>query len=135
MRIEYVVPCRYAEVNDGLATIVGAGIDSIAAAVFPTNVQVMLTVRILGQADEMPGAHRVRCPVRDSEDTTIAEDLDATIELPPEPAQPHPAGDAWLHNIMLAIGVAFVAPQAGTYTLNVIFDDAEYPVPIYLVQA
>ena len=132
MRIEYVVPCKYAEVNDGLATIVGGGIDTTQAPEFPWRIQVMLAIRIIGQASEFPGPHRVRCPVRDSGGSTVAEDLDAVIELGQD-APAHPGGDAWLHNVMLAVGVAFEAPAAGNYTVHVMFDDAEYPVPLYIL--
>jgi hypothetical protein len=135
VRIEYVVPCKFAEVHDGLATIVGGGIDTVAVAQFPSGVQVMLAVRVVALAEELPGEHRVRCPIRDSEGNTIADDLDGTLEFPAEPPAPHPGGEGWLHNLMLPIGVAFGAEGPGSYTLHVMFDDAEYPVPFHVVGA
>lgn len=134
MRIEYVIPCKYAEVNDALATIIGAGIDTTQVPGFPSRVQLMLAIRVLGTDEEMPGEHRIQCSVRDSNGNPVGEELDAELTLPGANIPGgHPAGEGWLQNLMLALGVAFEAPAAGAYTIHVMFDDAEYPVPVYIV--
>jgi hypothetical protein len=52
VQIRWVVTARYVEVHDGLATIVGAGVDGVKVAQLPGDVMVTMAVRVVGRADE-----------------------------------------------------------------------------------
>ena len=128
MRIEYAILCRYAEVNNNLATIVGAGIDTTAVPQLPTPIQTMLAIRAVCPPDEMPGTHHLRCYVEGPDGARIGDSLDAEIEVAGEaPAQ------EWLANMMFAFGVQWEVATEGTYTIHASVDDADYPVPMHVV--
>jgi hypothetical protein len=44
MRVDWAILSRYAEGAEGVATIVGAGIDTFYSAEFPVPIQAALTV-------------------------------------------------------------------------------------------
>ena len=53
MRVDWAIPCRYAEVaRDGTATLVGGGIDSMWAVTLPHRATVVLLLRLVGPEDE-----------------------------------------------------------------------------------
>jgi hypothetical protein len=53
LRVDWAIPCRYAETaEDGTATLVGAGIDSMWAASLPHRAAVVLMLRFVGPEDE-----------------------------------------------------------------------------------
>src|SRR2546423_9178456 len=52
MRVDWAIPCRYAEVNGGLATLVGAPVEAAAVGEIPARVGSWLALRLLvGRAD------------------------------------------------------------------------------------
>jgi hypothetical protein len=64
MRVDWAIPCRYAEVDDGLATIVGAQVDAVRVADFPARVGTWLALRLVFGDDEAASAHDVTFSVR-----------------------------------------------------------------------
>jgi hypothetical protein len=51
MNIAWVIPCRFVEIHDNLSTIIGGGIDTVLASSLPTEVQLMLAIRLHAMAD------------------------------------------------------------------------------------
>lgn len=65
MRIEWAIPARYVEVNQGLATIVGAGANVFTVPDFPAGIGLMVAVKIVaaeGDTDEHVFGNRVLGP-------------------------------------------------------------------------
>ena len=59
MRVDWAIPCRYAEINGGLATIVGAQVDAARVAQFPARVGTWLAMRFVFGDDEASTTHEV----------------------------------------------------------------------------
>ena len=53
MQIAWAVTCRYAESNGVQGTIVGAGVDVLFVPEFPSQVAIMLAVRLTATPDEL----------------------------------------------------------------------------------
>ena len=122
MNIDWIIPCRYAEVHDNLATIVGAGIDTWWFTALPAQVQVGIVVRLLASSDELGPQHEhtARNIVRDPAGQTLS-DTGEPFRVGTE----EEAGGArteWLNGIALASLVQFEAAQPGTYTFEHIVD-------------
>lgn len=62
MRVDWAIPCRYAEVNGGLATIVGAQVDAVRAAQFPARVGTWLARRLVFGDEETSSEHQQTLP-------------------------------------------------------------------------
>jgi hypothetical protein len=60
LRVDWLIPCRYVEVNNGLATLVGAGIEWQTVPAFPIEFTQMLGLRIVGLPDEEEHTLNVR---------------------------------------------------------------------------
>jgi hypothetical protein len=117
LRVDWVILCRYAEVNDGLATIVGAGIDALFAPELPCELGFPIVIRIVGLADGRE--HTVEVEVLDPEMQRVAEPL--SMAFTPEPGPQATPG--WEGHAIFPAGVVFEARQYGAYLLNVKIDD------------
>jgi hypothetical protein len=128
LRVDWAIPCRYAEVNDNLATIVGAGIDHMFVPALPAPVQVVLAVRLVSPPDEVAGGdeHPLGWAVLDDQRNTIAE-LGGMFAPAIEGA---PAD--WLVGLHLPIVVIFPVEVEGTYTIELTVDDHTYSVPMHV---
>jgi len=52
VRVEWAIPCRYAELEGGTATIVGAGVDVFFVADLPAIIGMMVVMKLSGSAEE-----------------------------------------------------------------------------------
>ncbi len=129
MNIDWIIPCRFVEVHDGLATIIGAGIDTLWVEELPAQVQVVLAIRLLGMAEELDHEikHAFTNRIRDPQGKVIGE-VSGEIAIGATPARPE-----WLAGITLPLAAGFEAAEEGTYTLEFAFDDAEKSLPIHVV--
>ena len=102
MNIDWVIPCRFAEVHDNLATLVGAGIDTFWFADFPAGVQVGFATRLLATANELGPEHEhtVRSIIRDPRGETLSDLGDATFRAG-SAEQAAGARTDWLNGIAL----------------------------------
>lgn len=128
MNIDWVIPCRYAEVHDNLGTIVGAGIDTWWIPEFPAPIQVAVAVRLLAVGDELGEDHDhvVRNIVTNPSGEVIS-DLGSTFQA---------AGPGfrteWLNGIILMMVIQFEARQEGTYTFEHVVDESSKSVPLHI---
>jgi len=128
MNIEWVIPCRFVEVHDNLATIIGGGIDNFWLPNEPRIVQAMFALRLTAMPEELAGQpHRLVNEIRSPSDEVInrAEaELGAQVDevLNPE----------WLQGLTLAGGVQFQANEPGTYTVTHRVDDSEHSLPFHI---
>lgn len=128
MNIEWVIACRYVEVHDSLATIVGAGIDTYTLA-GPGPVQVVLAVRALATSDEVDAGekHTIRNVIRNPSDVQIGE-MTAELEIGGSAARPE-----FLVGVTLPLVVQFEAAEEGTYSIEVGIDGVSRALPIHIV--
>ncbi len=128
MNIDWVIPCRYAEIHDNLATIVGGGIDTYWLPELPAPIQVVIAVRALALAEEFDGReHQVTNRVRDPHGELVSEVI-GQLAIAGGAARPE-----WLTGITLASVVQFDVTEEGTYTLEHVIDDATAALPIHVV--
>lgn len=131
MRIDWVIPARYVEVHDNLATIVGAGIDRYTTdqADLPP-VQLLLAMRLVGTADEFgPQPHAVRNVVRAPDGQTVFEVEGELV------AEGQNLESEWLNALTLPVAIQFQPSEPGTYTVEVQVDDDTKAFPIHVVLA
>jgi hypothetical protein len=130
VNIDWVIPCRYAEVHDNLGTIVGAGIDVFVVPELPSVVQVNLAIRITATAEELaPGkVHQGRTIIVNPNGETGSE---AEIEFALGVENPR---TDWLNGFIFPATVQFEAADVGTYTIEHVLGGQSNAIPIHVVQ-
>jgi hypothetical protein len=133
VNIAWVIPCRYAEVHDNLATIVGAGIDTFWPGQLPSEVRVTVVVRLLATADELgPGhEHTMRNVVRGPDGETVGLPREAKFQAGTA-EEVSSAREHWLNGIELVTMAAFEASEQGTYTFELTVDDSTSSTPLHV---
>jgi Family of unknown function (DUF6941) len=131
LNIDWVIPCRFVEVHDNLATIVGGGIDTFWVPQLPAPVQVFLAVRLTAAPEELESdeLHATVNRIRDPRGELISE-TSGEIGISGQAARPD-----WLVAVTLAMIVAFQAPEEGAYTIELDVDDASRSLPIHVIIA
>src|SRR5918995_398031 len=85
MRVEWAILSRYAEGSAGVATIVGAGIDTFYSAEFPVPIQAALTVQLRGHPEELGETHDISLRIVDANIELVGEAASLTFEAEPNP--------------------------------------------------
>jgi hypothetical protein len=129
LRVDWVIPCRFVEVTNGLATIVGAGIDTFTVPQLPSPVGMSLALRICGLPDT--AQHDLEIDILGPSMESIQEPLKTQFSMTPQPG--NVAG--WEVQALLPIVLQFEAPDDGTYTLNVSVDGASRSIPFRVLVA
>jgi hypothetical protein len=129
MNIEWVIACRYVEVHDNLATMIGAGIDTYWMHQGAGPLQVVLAVRALAMPEELEAGdeHAITNVIRDPTGEQVGE-MTAQLEIQADVQRPD-----WLVGLTLPMIVQFDALQEGTYTIEVGIDGASHALPIHVV--
>ena len=129
MNIDWVIPCRYIEVHDNLGTLVGAGIDTLWVAGFPSLVSVTMAVRLLATSDELgPGKpHTSRNVVRGPDGDVVA-DVAQQFEAGGQPDRTD-----YLAGLILPLVVQFEAKVEGTYSFEHIVDQSSKSIPLHVL--
>jgi uncharacterized protein DUF6941 len=129
VNIDWVIPCRYVEVHDNLGTIIGAGIDTLWVPELPTQIQVILAVRLLAMVEELgpEQQHTAVNRVRDPRGEIMSE-VGGEFAIGAEAARPE-----WLAGFIMGTVVQFEAIEEGTYTIEHVVDDASASLPIHVV--
>jgi hypothetical protein len=129
MNIDWVIPARHAEIHDNLATIVGGGIDRQAVAELPAVVGLMLAIRLTATSEEIgpDQMHSWRNIVKNPAGEAIAEG-GGEFAIGAE----NPRTD-WLNNFLISAAIQFEAEDEGTYTIELIVDEAISALPIHVV--
>ncbi|MEX1006822.1 MAG: hypothetical protein WD271_03150, partial [Acidimicrobiia bacterium] len=115
MRVDWATTCRYAGVNAGLATIVGAGIDTYWPSAFPAEVTGTILARVVGRPEETEQMHTLVVRVLGPDMTPSADPLEAQFQTDLSPA--HYPG--WEQQVLLPIGFRFRASEAGIFTIEI----------------
>jgi hypothetical protein len=118
VRVDWAIPCRYAEVNGGLATIVGAQVDAARVTQFPARVGTWLAFRFVFSDDELAAPHEILLRILDAQMSEI--DVNRT-ELTLGPPNPQKA-PGWEGSHLMATFVQFDAGSSGTHTFELYVD-------------
>lgn len=129
MNIEWIIPCRYLEVHDNLATIVGGGIDNFWLPVQPRIVQVMFAIRLTAMHEELTGGtHRIVNEIK-GPDGQVMHHVEGELGT-------QATGDVlnpdWLQGMVIPAGAQFQADQEGTYTVVHRLDGSEHSLPLHV---
>jgi hypothetical protein len=126
LRVDWAIPCRYAEVHDNLATIVGGGIDHLWLPALPSPVQVILAIRLVFLPDELDSddPHRLRVSALDPQGQKLSE-----VEGDLNVAGPVASGE-WLQGLHIPMAIQFMAEEPGTHQLEITVDGQTVAVPI-----
>lgn len=130
MHIDWVIACRFVEVHDNLATMIGAGIDRLEVPQLPSNIAVMIALRLTGVADEFDEsiAHTFRNVVRDPDGAVVGDSgADGEMRVDAQGTR-----EDWLAGIVLAAAVHFAAAKEGTYTIDFFVDDQQSSIPMHI---
>jgi hypothetical protein len=120
LRIDWAIPCRYAETNGALITIVGGVIDTFYVRGYPSVVGMMLATRILGLPADLAGEHVMRMELADDEMNTIhGAELRFTHDSESDDATA-PAG--WERAFYFVGAHQFQVERDGQYTLTLVLD-------------
>jgi hypothetical protein len=111
-RVDWLIPCRYCEVNNGLATIIGGGFDTEGGHEFPGPAQVTLAIRLLGLPDDR--SHNLTVKVEDPG----LQEVGAPLHFPFTAAKEPQHLPGWEINIVLTALVLFTATDEGSYTIT-----------------
>ncbi len=129
MNIDWVIPCRFAEVHDNLGTIIGAGIDTYWLPELPARVQVGLVVRLLAMVEELdPSVPRTITNRIFDPDGELIDEGSLQLAIGGQSARPE-----WLAGITLPFTAIFEASSEGTHTIETTIDDATKSLPIHIV--
>ena len=128
MQIAWALPCRYAELNDGLGTFVGVGSDVMRHPSVPVTVTVALAINVLVPEHELG-----------TEGTVAVEVLDPGMRAAPGPGfavllddyEHRPEGRQ--PSVMAVATFGFEAPRYGQYTINLRLGDRVTSVPIFVL--
>lgn len=128
MNIDWVIPCRYAEVHDNLGTIVGAGIDTWWVPQFPAVIQVAVAVRLLAMADELgeDHEHTVRNIISGPSGQVLSDLTSGFAAAGPD------YRTEWLNGLMLMTVIQFEAAEEGTYTFEHVVDESSKSIPLHI---
>ena len=118
MRVDWAIPCRYAEINGGLATIVGAQVDAVRVSEFPARVGTWLAMRLVFGDEETSAGHEVRLKILDPQ---LGESGETQTSLTLGPPNPQKA-PGWEGSHLMATFVQFDAESDGTHTFEVYVD-------------
>ena len=126
LKVDWALACRYAEVNNNLATMVGGGIDHTYLPALPAPMQVIVLARLIGPPEEFQGEHNVACAAFAPDLSELAR-VDGTLVMPEIPPTD------WLLAVYYPMAVQYMAPTAGAYRIEVGIDDSDpYPIPMHV---
>lgn len=130
MKIDWVVPCRFAEVRENLATIVGAGGDRFLLAEQPWMLETMLAIKVTALVGELgpDNVYPVENRIRDPRGTLIHEESGSFSASASEEIH----DPTWLQAVYIATQARFPAETEGTYTISHTFGDSEHLLPIHI---
>jgi len=115
VRVDWAIPCRFAKIEDGLVTIVGAQIDTLQVPELPARVSTWVAMRLVFSDDEAGEAHDLSMRLF-GPDLVQAGELRASIRL----AEPNPLKPpGWEGSHVMANLVQFEASGEGTHTVEV----------------
>lgn len=119
MRVDWATLSRYAESVGGLATMVGAGIDTYFPPSLPAPIVLPLTVQLRGRQEELGEQdHFVSFRILDSNLEQIGEEGRLGFASEPNPN----IEEGWEAGVILTVISQFVAEKEGAYSIEISID-------------
>lgn len=131
MRVDWAILCRYVEINNGLATIVGGGIDRYGPTALPVTLQITAAVRLAGLPDT--NDHTIEIRVLDPSMAPIGTPIPPQTFQLGQTSPNHPPG--WESQVLLPMQVVVEVAEAGAYTLDIKVDGHSHTQPFRVVAA
>ena len=133
MKIESVIPCRYVEVRDNIATIVGAGGDRFVVKEAPWEIEIMFAIRISALVEELAPdrIYPVENHIRDPSGAVIQEEVGSFSAT----TRGEIAAANWLQGVWVPVEAKFLAETEGTYTITHKFDASEHLLPLHVAHS
>lgn len=130
MRVVWAIPCRYAEVHEGTATIIGGGTNLFWVPQLPAPIGLMVAINIAGSEHELREPHTIRSQVLGPDMQPLGPAGEAILEMGLSEHRP----PGWEGNLILPTVNQFVAPVEGTYTIEFTIDDRSETTVILVQQ-
>jgi hypothetical protein len=111
LRVDWIILCRYCEVNNGLVMLAGGGFDAEFGHSFPERVQLCAAIRLVGLPDNQQ--HDLHVTV---EDPQLASTPVLTFSFTAQQLPQHMPG--WEVNVMLPAALIFNATTPGSYNVT-----------------
>jgi len=131
VRVDWAIPCRYAEIQPGGATIVGAGADVVVVPAVPAPVQILFTVRFIGAPEELDGEtpHPTAVRLFDPDGEALGEQVGQIVS---DVKQLVPG---YVADVTIPMGVVIDAQRVGTYAVEFEIDGDSKRVPVHVMEA
>lgn len=131
MRIEWAIPCRFVELY-GLATIVGAGIDTYWLPEIPSPVQVFMAIRLVAPEEELGDdkPHQLVVRVLGPDMQPIGDELTMEFAAPANPMK----RPGWEGGIIMRVVHVFSAEEIGVYTIELAVDGRGHSTSVIVEQ-
>lgn len=129
MNIDWAIPCRFVEVHDNLATIVGAGIDTFWVQEIPSQIQLWLAIRLTALPEEFTEdqQHATATRIKDPSGNMVSE-MKGKFSIGAESARAD-----YLAGVTIPALVQLEVTEEGTYALELEFGDAWTSLPVHVV--
>lgn len=130
MRVDWAIPCRYAEVHDNLATVIGAGITHLWPTELPATIGLMLAIRLIFLPDEVdPQAmHKLRVAAM-APGGGMLQQVEGDLNI----GRPSVAPDEnEFQGVHVPMALQFQAEVEGTYMLEITVDGHTTGVPLHV---
>jgi hypothetical protein len=118
VRVDWATLARYAESAGGLATLVGAGIDTYYPPELPAPIVLPLTVQLRGRQDEMVQPHEISFRILDGNLEQVGEEGTLGFQSEPNPN----IEEGWEAGVLLTVMSQFVAERPGPYSIEIAVD-------------
>lgn len=134
MHVDWVIPCRYCEVNGNMVTIVGGNIDRITVPVVPAldPLRVLCGVRVVADHSEVDAEPTLEPPHR-----MITRVYGPSMELVNEMQEPFGLVGDFPPDIqpavVMPIAVIFQPETAGQHMIEIAVDDRGRSAPLSIV--
>jgi hypothetical protein len=118
VRVDWATLARYAESSGGLATLVGAGIDTYYPPDLPAPIVLPLTVQLRGGQEEMVQPHQISFRILDADLDQVGEEGTLGFQSEPNPN----IEEGWEAGVLLTVVSQFVAEREGPYSIEIAID-------------
>jgi hypothetical protein len=118
MRLDWALLAEAAQLREGLAFVLGGGIDTVAATQMPARLDAAIVVRLLLHRSETDSPHVIEVRVVDEDGGQLAA-MHGHFRATPTPS--HPKG--WDVPLMAVFGLhGLNLPRNGLYSVEVLAD-------------
>jgi hypothetical protein len=134
LRVDWALPCRYAEVAIGeTATIVGAGLETLGVVELPADVHTFVALKLAAPPDELAEQHELHVAVVGPE---LEEHEVLSAALDTSFARRGPCQPGLEIGLLLVISIQWIAVHLGLHTVEIHVDARrQRSIPLVLREA